>query len=405
MDANDIDQHPIHDTLAQFRAARAWPEFDLTPETGNSWLVQKVFQFTDLVKERLDATPNTLISLAGLSSLNSALQSALSELTSFKANPTPTALQNAVTHIDQTAMSSLYSLPGKASSEGTAELGQIANAYYQQIQSLLRKIEEEKQELDTGITDSVRTIEVLANDIKEAEKQIAQQKSDAAAVAAELRRDFTKTDQEFREKFGALTDEQKSAHLAQLEEARAAAANLIDELGKKRDEAADIVQIVGNIGVTGNYQKIAIEQGKQANTWRIVTFVVFIVAAGFGAFTLIEFGKDKIEWTAALVRMAYSFVIATIALYTGKESARHRSTADAARRRELELASLGPFIESLSEEKREAIRERLTERYFGGQDTPHKVDPIVAPEEVKKLLEKSIDGLTDIAKQAVKRGP
>ena len=303
MDAKDIDAHPIHSTLSQLRAARDRPELlDIAPESSNAWMLQKVFQFLELVRFRLDATPRTLISVTGLTSLNNALAAVLTELTNYKANPSPSYLENAVNHVDQTAMNSLWAIPGQATQEGKAELGQIANAFYEQVQAILSKIEAEKAELQERLDETVRQVREQAEQIKESDRQIAQQKADAAAISAELKRDFTVIDQEFRTKFGTMSDEQKAAHVAQLSDERTAADLLVAELAKKRDEAADIVQIVGNIGVTGNYQKIALEQASQADNWRLVTFGVFAVAAAFGAYTLMEFGKATIDWTAALVR-------------------------------------------------------------------------------------------------------
>jgi hypothetical protein len=60
-----------------------------------------------------------------------------------------------------------------------------------------------------------------------------------------------------------------------------------------------------------------------------------------------------------------SFVFFGIAGYLATQSGKHRDREERARRRELELAAFGPFIGDLSEEKQEALVEKLADRIFG----------------------------------------
>ena len=75
------------------------------------------------------------------------------------------------------------------------------------------------------------------------------------------------------------------------------------------------------------------------------------------------------------------------AFYTARESARHRTNSDRAKQRELELATLGPYIELLPSEVKSVVRERLTERYFGGSVEEHKIDSPIDLEGIIKLIE------------------
>ena len=88
---------------------------------------------------------------------------------------------------------------------------------------------------------------------------------------------------------------------------------------------------------------------------------------------------------AVLVRLLYAIAITAPAWYTARESARHRTTADRARQTELELASIGPFIELMPEEKKVLIRENLTPLYFGRVVDQHTVDHPLDPAKLKDL--------------------
>ena len=81
----------------------------------------------------------------------------------------------------------------------------------------------------------------------------------------------------------------------------------------------------------------------------------------------------------------YALAITAPAWYTARESARHRTNADRARQTELELASLGPFIELMPDDKKNQIREELTKRYFGNQIAEHTVEQPVNMKEVREF--------------------
>jgi hypothetical protein len=66
---------------------------------------------------------------------------------------------------------------------------------------------------------------------------------------------------------------------------------------------------------------------------------------------------------------------------------RHRTNSDRARQTELELASVGPFIELLPEEKKIQIREELTKQYFGKSVEPHTINSPMDSLPVKEVVE------------------
>jgi len=98
------------------------------------------------------------------------------------------------------------------------------------------------------------------------------------------------------------------------------------------------------------------------------------------------------EWSA-LIRLLYAIAITTPAWYAAKESARHRSNADRARQVELELASLGPYIELMPEDKKSSIREELIKTYFGNGFASHEVNEPFQMKDVKEILIEVIKSL------------
>ena len=99
-----------------------------------------------------------------------------------------------------------------------------------------------------------------------------------------------------------------------------------------------------------------------------------------------------------VVRLLTALVISAPAFYTARESARHRTNSDRARQRELELASLGPFIELLPDAKKDEIVEEMTAHYFGKEVAAHDVKPIIDPKDIVDVIKTAVDGLVKAVK-------
>lgn len=68
-----------------------------------------------------------------------------------------------------------------------------------------------------------------------------------------------------------------------------------------------------------------------------------------------------------MVRILAAAVLTYPAIYASRESSKHRALETYNRNLELELASIGPFIEMLDEDKKQKIKEELVTKYFGNQ--------------------------------------
>jgi hypothetical protein len=176
-----------------------------------------------------------------------------------------------------------------------------------------------------------------------------------------------------------------------------AASELIDKIEKNRIDGANLLKALGDDGVTGNYRIIAASESKDANMMRNITFGIFGLGIFIALCTLWKFLETPFTadnaWSA-LIRLLYAIAITTPAWYAAKESARHRSNADRARQTELELTSLGPFIELMPEDKKNLIREELIKTYFGNKTEKHEVSAPVETKDLKEIATTAIKALS-----------
>ena len=282
---------------------------------------------------------------------------------------------------------------------GGEALAKIADEFGNQTQGMLKSVLDQKDRLQ-------REVEVLTGQIGKLEAQlqsltdaVAKQQADAMNVVGVVQTAYAAKEQEIMKVFDLAIAGQAKAHEAQMakyvadekadrNEARSAQETLISQLEDRLEHAKRIVGIIGNIGVTGNYQKTATEESGAANLWRWITLCAFAVAVAAGGWALFLAHDTDLKLTIA--RMLFALLVLGVTMYTGKESARHRSNADRAKRVELELASLGSFVESLDKPRQDALREKLTSEYFGKESEPHTVAPLVDPNKLLDLLKDAI---------------
>lgn len=180
------------------------------------------------------------------------------------------------------------------------------------------------------------------------------------AEFAELRE---RTKDEMKQVVQSLKDD---AAEARSQEGAGASAHLT-KLAEFEAEAKKIVGIIGNVGVTGNYQKIANRELRFAEIMRILSLLSFLVL-GWTVWQIVQqVNADDFNWEVALFRLAVGLAFLGPAIYCARESSRHRTNEERNRRVELELASLGPYLEKLPDEKAKEVREALARLYFGNE--------------------------------------
>lgn len=380
---------------------RGAPEFSGEAVSGNetySFARDKSFAIVQALHDLLELTPAELASTPALSQLHSNIQAPLNELTSFLANQNPGHISNAASQLEQNVLPYFWAFSPQ--SQRTA--GQTMPAILQTLSTAsveaVRSLEKQRSELATQL-------EVLTSKASDLQMQLegvtagaAKERAEAAASVAKLDQSFAERETERQAKFEALLVELRKSFAEHLETSNTSSEALIHALEEQREKAARIVQVVGNIGATGNYQRIANDEAKQANFWRWITIGIFGAGLSVAAATFYKFWGQPLNTEtglAVLVRLLYAIAITAPAWYTARESARHRTNADRARQTELELASIGPFIELMPEEKKIEIREKLTPLYFGRTVEAHAVNHPLDPSILK-------DVVVDIAK-AIKK--
>ncbi|MDH6185323.1 hypothetical protein [Polaromonas sp. CG_23.6] len=155
----------------------------------------------------------------------------------------------------------------------------------------------------------------------------------------------------------------------------------------------EVVKLLGNLAVSviaGGYAKSATNEQKSANWFRIFSIVLMMMVVVLLSVTLFESSNNEMNWKEISLRLIISLFLSVPIAYLARESSRHRSHHYSHLQTSLDMAALGPFIESLSPELREKVKAAMVEKIFFQNAKDEKIEDNYGIN-IQSLLMKFID--------------
>lgn len=443
-----VENHVVNLQLQQIRELLSQIEKYADAQVDTLEDHNRLSQIVSFISAALSNADPMMVPNPTLSSLSSQAQKVIQEVTNYSNNKNRPHLVNANNHADNMLIqarsllvpSSLSDVEGLRESVGNfrKSAGQFLrymevdfNKLKTEIQELSAKSQESNNEisaqkgrLDTAITqfqqqfsDSAeRRREEFANAEKEREASHKEALSDLEKRFEEIELEkkaefesFIATSgteinskvEEFKQKLitvegnaKSIADELKETAENQIISLSSDSENILKELSAKREEASKIVQIIGNIGVTGNFQRIANQEKKAADSLRILALILMIGMVLVIGLTILIAAKDGFDWKLSLFRIGAALVLAIPATYAASESSKHRVAEYRNRQAELELASIDPFLEKMPDETRNELKARLTDRFFGCSNLVEASSEKVTSSSLFDLIKMTVENLT-----------
>ncbi|WP_426747250.1 hypothetical protein VZQ01_06790 [Myxococcus faecalis] len=166
-----------------------------------------------------------------------------------------------------------------------------------------------------------------------------------------------------------------------------AAAAVLKAIEEKHEEAKKLVGIIGSAGFASGYQKTANQAQRAKWLWQgfAVLSMLGVVSIAVKNYVFSEGGD--FSWELLAGRAFASATLGVLAAYAARQGDKAQELERRNRRLELELASIGPFLASLSQEKQEEIRVVLAKRTFGRDEQTHLSAKSQAPANLAELIE------------------
>lgn len=395
MISNVYSSHPLHSTIGLVLARRDNPEFGITPvieDATASLNRDRIFAVANVVDSALKETPAALASIPLLNQLELYWQAVTGELVAFQNDRDVGHLSTAASYIDSHIQSVLATfLLGSGSSAKRTAMPAIMQQQAKYAQETLNNFAQMRDVSFNQLESLGMTASHIEERLRRADEALLQQKVDSENAVSRLDRVFEEQEAKRNEHNQRVLDAFRADAQARQDESVRLNNAHVEYLQQQEDAAARIVQLLGDKGATGNYQRLAATETKQANVWRRIAVGFFVFGVGLAIATVIKHWGDSDSVNSGmsvLLKLLTAVVITAPAWYAAKESARHRTIADRARQAELELASIGPFIELMPEAKKVEIREHLSKLYFGRSVDTHNVTPSI---DIKTLTEAIVE--------------
>jgi hypothetical protein len=237
---------------------------------------------------------------------------------------------------------------GRRSNEIQEEIDRKSQSFNSELQRFTQRYEEEAEQRRTAAKE-------LLDKLEEEFSESAEEREEAAKGLV------TRTSEGFATLTKALTQTSEE---------------LLKELESDRAQSRKILGLTAEAGLIGGYQREANTKKLEARVWRLVAFGVF---AGMGVVAWqvlvpVATGDKILNWEALISRTLLFAILGLTAAYAANEGSRASRTEEKNRRQELQLASVGPFIEELNDQERHAIKKAFVERMYVPDDSPQALD-------------------------------
>jgi len=174
---------------------------------------------------------------------------------------------------------------------------------------------------------------------------------------------------------------------------------------EKHSSILELYELVAGDSVAAGYLKNADDEKDAANFWRWAAIIFIISTAvwtGVSYFLGSSSGNNigltminsGISWSQLLKAFSVTGVLLFGAAYSAKQSNIHRQNEKRTRWFALEVKAIDPFIASLKEDDRKALKNELSKRLFGQKDENNEKDKVFDDHAFKVVIK----GITDVLK-------
>lgn len=361
----------------------------ITNETKD--YIERTELVVDMVIDRLSNTDPRLISVSALNSLGSSLANVNSHLTNWvQGGGTAQAYltQNAQAELD-TVLTFLIALaPGQdvpAAREAVTSLRRSVARNRTLVEHVAEEITQKGTDanatIDQKVAGASQEFTSLEQKVTALDGELQTIKSASTQVTTEQQTAFTKAEADRSTTFNKLvTDKQKEleASLDTFKQDTGTAVEAIRKNVEDDEKAAaaskarveEILNIVGEEALVGDYSKNAKEEQTAADTWRIYAALSVLSAIAVAIWLAITVSNTT-AWQHVVAKIVVVLSFGGLAGYAAQQSSEHRTAQRKAERMALQLKALKPYLNDIEDStKRDELLAKIADRLFGQEEQP-----------------------------------
>ncbi len=378
--------------------------------------LKKVVSLVLSVADRVDAE---LVTSQMLDEVYSAATNLTAQLRAFEQNADAGHLENANANADL-LLDAITRWPIPHTAEDLDGLRDRATSFRASVGQLLRRIDGEVDQVGQRVQELRATLEAIGEQaetqiesireagqarMEQANQRVSElgttvenQKARLDQAIATFQQQFSDAEAQRSQRFETTAKEQR-AEVTQfvqdlqergeggLGEFIEKAEETLEELRRKEEEARTLAVALGAIGVSGGHGQYAQEQKKSADFWRWVSVGSLLLLVGLAAAILVTLPDSGIQWERYVAKLLISGPLIALAGYSATQSAKHRRAERGARKVDLDLAALEPYLALFPPEKRDEIKEKIGMKVFGQPLEPDRqVDERIGTAQLLELI-------------------
>ena len=429
------ENHAIHNNLKKVQE-----ELEIVAQIeNNSAQAIEVLARTSAVIENLAIALETcsvnLVAISWLDEASNSLNNIKNHLSTYKNNKDSTALTNNTNGSLSTillATSKLNCVQSTQNFRGAASASRkyisFLDGQNAQLITKVKSLEDEIARLKESIDNHEQASTTNLNELKvsiDTEKQ----RLDTFAVSyqsqmAEDQKSFIAMSEKLKESFATTQEERKNSFNEQIENAKKQqkeiddAANeqrksfqnsgeqLIKEYDAKFNEfekqVENIVGIVNTNMFSYKYKEVADDAHKRARFWHGVAIALMLAVSVFAVYAFIISANADTSWVKLVAKIFATTTLVTGAAYAARQASKQEKVERYARKIEMELVAIDPFIASMDEERRSTIKEEISRKIFGNADAMEistKDEAYTAMDKLSSIEDMVLSILKSVAKK------
>lgn len=372
----EFKNHPIHQKILELKSRC---NDSKTKEKIDADLLLIIKTFYQFLNDRLGLAIHSLVNTDELNAIQNELQSTLTHLTEYLTDNNTGRLQAVQQNINN-SMPFVRNIP-IILNKAEFNFSEINTNYSDYLETKIAAINESIAQLNKDIDVSHTQFVGQNNIIDSLKTQLADQQNQTQEIANDFRNYLQGIQQEFEQRGILISNAQKQQFEETKNEFAMRVDLLIDEIMEKRDKARQMLNVIGQEGTAAHYLDTAVKHTKTANLFRWISLGLMLIICIF-ILTMIWSSQGEFNWQRYALRLLSISIFIYPATYAARESSKHRNLAHQRETAAVELVSIEPFIELLDDAKKQEIKEKLTEKYFGNGHSHPQQTNATAPETV-----------------------
>ncbi len=378
-----VKNHPVFKSLSLLeQEISSIDSLHIATKEDEEYL-DRIRKFAKLTRSKLVDTDPLLISIDHLVHFDNACKAISKKISEYKDQHSIKILESANTYIDNVA--AIFSIFHQS-----ITLDELKSIQIQAVESV-KSIKSKIETMTITVDETALKNSELQNEIDRLEQSIKDSQSRFDLLISEHQEKFQNGQENRSEHFTKLIEASNSTLRKTIDgyntnfdeilsTARVSAENAVERIMEHVSHAGRLVEILSASSMSNGYRQTAEAAKSRTSFWRFLAVSIFLLWIFLASYFLWETRSLDFSWTQVIRQLIASTPFLLISGFAALQVSHHQRVERVYRKAELELASIEPFLATLSSDERNDVKRSLVDKFFGNSDSD------VPKSEVKKVM-------------------